>query len=58
MFTLLGALLASTTAVNAHGHVKSWSVGGVDKPGFNPSYAGDYGGFTAERPTDNSDQGE
>ncbi|WWC91508.1 uncharacterized protein L201_006454 [Kwoniella dendrophila CBS 6074] len=55
-FTLLTFLVAGTSVVNAHGHVAKWTVGGVEHPGFNPSNAAEYG-KTAERPTDNSDQG-
>lgn len=57
MIVLLGAMLAGTTMVHAHGHVSAWEINGETKGGFNPSNAAQYGP-TAERPTDNSDQGE
>lgn len=53
--TLL-ALFAGISMVNAHGHVKEWVIGGVSHPGYNPSNPPMYG-KTAERPSDNSDQG-
>ncbi|WWC64347.1 uncharacterized protein I303_106957 [Kwoniella dejecticola CBS 10117] len=55
-FTLLSFLVAGTTMVNAHGHVAKWTVGGEEHAGFKPSNPPEYGA-TAERPTDNSDQG-
>ncbi|WWC71796.1 uncharacterized protein I206_105755 [Kwoniella pini CBS 10737] len=54
--TLLSLLAAGTTLVNAHGHIAKWTVGGQDHNGFDPSNPQN-GGPTAERPTDNSDQG-
>ncbi|WVF67002.1 hypothetical protein IAT40_001745 [Kwoniella sp. CBS 6097] len=53
---LSAAFLAGSSAVSAHGHVASWVIGGETKNGFNPSNPPQYGP-TAERPTDNSDQG-
>jgi hypothetical protein len=50
------AFLAATTLVSAHGHVTKWTIGGVDKAGFNPGDVNEFGP-TAERPTDNADQG-
>ena len=55
LFSALGALLMFDK-VAAHGHVKSWVIDGQAHAGFNPSNAAEYGA-TAERPTDNSDQG-
>ena len=55
VLSALGALAMANT-VSAHGHVKSWVVDGQAHAGFNPSNAAEYGP-TAERPTDNSDQG-
>ncbi|OCF43460.1 hypothetical protein I317_02760 [Kwoniella heveanensis CBS 569] len=53
---LSAAFLAGSSLVSAHGHVQSWNIGGETKNGFNPSNPPQYGP-TAERPTDNSDQG-
>lgn len=45
--------------VTAHGYVKSWTVNGESKPGFSPSNAKEIeGGVTAERATDNKDNGQ
>lgn len=57
MQTILSALLVAPALVSAHGHVAKWFIDGEEKAGFNPSYAAQYGP-TAERPTDNSDQGK
>ncbi|WVW85922.1 hypothetical protein I302_107960 [Kwoniella bestiolae CBS 10118] len=54
-FTLLSFLIGASV-VKAHGHVASWTISGETFAGFNPSNAAEYGS-TAERPTDNSDQG-
>ncbi|WVQ94614.1 hypothetical protein IAU59_001694 [Kwoniella sp. CBS 9459] len=53
---LSAAFLAGSSVVSAHGHVASWTIGGQAYNGFNPSNPSQYGS-TAERPTDNSDQG-
>lgn len=50
-------LLAGITSVRAHGHIVSWVVNGESKPGFNPYWTSELGP-TAERPTDNVDEGE
>jgi len=42
--------------VRAHGHIVSWNVNGQNKPGFNPYWTSELGP-TAERPTDNTDEG-
>ena len=45
--------------VTAHGYVKSWTVNGESKPGFSPSNAKEIeGGVTAERATDNKENGQ
>jgi hypothetical protein len=43
-------------SVAAHGHVMNWIIDDISYPGFNPSNPAQYGP-TAERPTDNADQG-
>lgn len=58
LFSVLAVLAAGAGVANAHGHVKTWVVGGENKPGYNPSNSNDYGGVTAQRPADNSDQGK
>ncbi|WRT70441.1 uncharacterized protein IL334_007439 [Kwoniella shivajii] len=54
-FTLVSTLFF-VTIVNAHGHVAKWTLADGDHAGFNPSNAAELGA-TAERPTDNQDQG-
>lgn len=56
-FSLLAVLATGASVVSAHGHVLSWTVNGVAMPGDNPSNSGEYGP-TAQRPSDNRDQGE
>lgn len=61
---LLSALSALLLAQNviAHGHITNWVIDGVSKNGFKPSGYTPGGtleyGPTAERPTNNGDNGE
>lgn len=52
----LGALLLAQTA-SAHGFVKNWIIDEVSFPGFSPSNPTQLGA-TANRPTDNGNNGE
>jgi len=57
LFILLAARRAPS--VTAHGYVKSWTVNGESEPGFSPSNAKEIeGGVTAERATDNKENGQ
>jgi len=56
---LLSLLAGRAPLVTAHGYVKSWTVNGESKPGFSPSNAKEIeGGVTAERATDNKENGQ
>lgn len=54
--SLLLAAVFVLPSVRAHGHITSWIINGKHNPGYTPYWPAEQGP-TAERPTDNLDEG-